>query len=225
MAIVRRKPRNSSLRFQTFLDSSDITTRTPEKSLVHGLKKAGGRNAYGRITVRHHGGGAYRKYRMIDFKRIHKDVPGVVKTVEYDPNRNVRIGLVNYRNGGKSYMLLPDGIGVGSNVVSSAQAEAKVGNSLPLRNIPVGFMVHNIEIAPGSGAKLARSAGTSAQFAAKTDDGYATLRMPSGEKEWYYLIAGLLSVYWVMQIIKILPGVKQEVRVTEVLDQLFVVWL
>ena len=181
MAITRRKPRNSSLRFQTFLDSSDITTNTPEKSLVIGLKKGGGRNAYGRITVRHHGGGATRKYRMIDFKRTQKDVKGRVATVEYDPNRNVRIGLVIYENGAKAYMLLPEGVVVGHAVIASQGAEAKVGNSLPLRNIPVGFMVHNIEIAPGSGGKLARSAGTSSQFVSKTEDGYATLRMPSGE--------------------------------------------
>jgi len=181
MAITRRKPRNSSLRFQTFLDSSDITTNTPEKSLVIGLKKGGGRNSYGRITVRHRGGGATRKYRMVDFKRIQKDVNGRVTTVEYDPNRNVRIGLVVYENGAKAYMLLPDGVAVGHSVISSQTAEAKVGNSLPLRNIPVGFMVHNIEIIPGSGGKLARSAGTSSQFVSKTEDGYATLRMPSGE--------------------------------------------
>ncbi len=181
MAINRRKPRSASLRFQTFLDSSDITTNVPAKGLVIGLKKGGGRNAYGRITVRHHGGGAVRKYRMIDFKRTQKDVNGRIATVEYDPNRNVRIGLVVYENGAKTYMLLPDGINVGHKVIASQNAEAKVGNSLPLRNIPVGFMVHNIEIAPGSGGKLARSAGTSSQFVSKTEDGYATLRMPSGE--------------------------------------------
>lgn len=182
MAIVRRKPRNASLRFQTFLDSSDITTNVPEKSLVRGLRKSGGRNSYGRITVRHRGGGALRKYRVIDFKRVTKDVPGRVTTIEYDPNRNVRIGLVTYKNGAKSYMLLPEGITVGSAIISSAQAEAKIGNSLPLRNIPVGFTVHNVEITPGSGGKLARSAGASTQFAAKTEDGYAILRMPSGEQ-------------------------------------------
>lgn len=181
MAIVRRKPRNSSLRFQTFLDSSDITTNVPEKSLVKGLKKVGGRNSYGRITCRHKGGGAFRKYRMIDFKRTNKDVAGTVKSVEYDPNRNVRIGLVAFKNGAKSYMLLPEGLLVGSAVLASTQAEAKVGNSLPLANIPVGFTIHNIEIIPGSGGKIARSAGSSAQLAAKTDDGYAILRMPSGE--------------------------------------------
>jgi len=180
MAIVRRKPRNPSLRFQSFLSSEDITQKKPEKRLVHGLKKKAGRNIYGRITVRHRGGGAMRRYRLIDFKRQVRDVEGRVATVEYDPNRNVRIGLVVYKNGAKSYMLLPSGVTVGSKVIASAQAEARVGNSLPLRNIPVGFMVHNIEMRPGSGGKLARSAGTSAQFTAKTDE-YATLKMPSGE--------------------------------------------
>ncbi len=181
MAIIRRKPRSASLRFQTFLDSSDITTNKPEKGLVVGLRKRGGRNSYGRITVRHHGGGALRKYRLIDFKRVTKDVPGKVVSVEYDPNRNVRIGLISFNNGAKSYMLLPDGLKVGSVVMAGLSAEAKVGNSLPLKNIPIGFLVHNIEIVPGSGGKLVRSAGSSAQFVAKTDDGYATLRMPSGE--------------------------------------------
>ncbi len=180
MAIVTRKPRNSSLRFQTYLDSSDITTSTPEKSLVVGLRKQGGRNAYGRITVRHRGGGAMQKYRMIDFKRGHHDIPGTVTTVEYDPSRNVRIGLVVYANGAKAYILLPQDVTVGSTIVAGKEVEAKVGNSLPLRSIPVGFMVHNIEITPGSGGKLARSAGTSCQLMAKADD-YATLKMPSGE--------------------------------------------
>lgn len=146
-----------------------------------GLRKHGGRNAYGRITVRHRGGGALRKYRLIDFKRTIKDVPGKIVTVEYDPNRNVRIGLVSFNNGAKTYMLLPEGLKVGSPVMAGINAEAKVGNSLPLRNIPIGFLVHNVEIVPGSGGKLVRSAGLSAQFVAKTDDGYATLRMPSGE--------------------------------------------
>ena len=181
MAIVRRKPRNASLRFQSFLSSDDITTTKPEKSLVVGLKKTGGRNAYGRITTRHRGGGAARKYRMVDFKRSERDIEGKIATVEYDPNRNVRIGLVVYKNGAKTYTLLPEGLGVGSAILASENAEAKVGNSLPLRNIPLGFMVHNIEIRPGSGGKIARSAGTASQFLAKTDDGYATLRMPSGE--------------------------------------------
>lgn len=180
MAIVKRKPRNSSLRFQTFIDSTDITTNKPERSLVMGLRKKGGRNAYGRITVRHKGGGAARKYRLIDFKRSERDVVGTLTTVEYDPNRNVRIGLVSYANGAKGYILLPEELRVGSQVIASEKADARVGNALPLSRIPVGFMVHNIEMTPGSGGKLVRGAGTSAQLMAKTEE-HATLKMPSGE--------------------------------------------
>ena len=180
MAIVKRKPRNSSLRFQTFIDSTDITTNKPERSLVVGLRKKGGRNAYGRITVRHIGGGAARKYRLIDFKRSERDVIGTLTTVEYDPNRNVRIGLVSYANGAKGYILLPEELRVGNQVIASEKADARVGNALPLSRIPVGFMVHNIEMTPGSGGKLVRGAGTSAQLMAKTEE-HATLKMPSGE--------------------------------------------
>jgi len=180
MAIVKRKPRSASLRFQTFLDNSDITKRSPEKSLVIGLKKSGGRNAYGRITTRHIGGGAARKYRMVDFKRLDREMEGKIVAVEYDPNRNVRLGLVIFPNGAKRYHLLPDGLTVGSRMIASQSAEAKVGNSMPLANVPVGFMVHNVEMRPGSGGKLARSAGTSIQLMAKSDE-YATLKMPSGE--------------------------------------------
>lgn len=180
MKVQKRKPRSSAQRFQSFLDSKDITAKKPLKKLVRGLRKKGGRNVYGRITVRHRGGGASRKYRIIDFKREIRNIPGQVATIEYDPNRNVRIGLVVYENGAKAYMLLPETLGVGSPVLASDNAEAKVGNAMPLRNIPVGFIVHNIELRPGSGGKIARSAGTSAQLVAK-DDTYATLRVPSGE--------------------------------------------
>ncbi len=180
MAIIKRKPTNPSLRFQTFLSSVDITTTKPEKSLIVGLRKKAGRNSYGRITVRHRGGGAHKNYRIIDFKRSVRDIEGVISTVEYDPNRNVRIGLVVYRNGVKRYILLPETLKVGSVVVAGFNVEAKVGNALPLRKVPVGFVVHNIEARPGEGGKYARSAGTSAQLIAKTDD-YATLKMPSGE--------------------------------------------
>jgi large subunit ribosomal protein L2 len=168
------------LRFQTFLETGDITKKRPEKSLVVGLKKSGGRNAYGRITVRHRGGGAQRKYRMIDFARSEREVPGTIAAIEYDPNRNVRVGLVHYKNGSKKYILMPDGLRVGDAVAAGVTAEAKVGNCLPLKNIPVGFTVHNVEMTPGSGGKLARSAGASVQFIAKTEE-YATLKMPSGE--------------------------------------------
>ena len=180
MGIITRKPRNPSLRFQTFLDTGDITKRTPERSLVVGLKKKGGRNAYGRITVRHHGGGANQRYRVIDFKRAEHDVPGTVIAIEYDPNRNVRIGLVAYRNGAKRYVLLPAGLHVGDQIMAGINAEAKVGNATAIKNIPVGFEIHNIEMVPGSGGKLVRSAGLAAQIMGKTDT-HATLKMPSGE--------------------------------------------
>lgn len=180
MAIRKRRPRNSSLRFQTFIDTSDLTKKKPEKSLVVGLKKSGGRNTHGRITVRHRGGGALRRYRLIDFNRKERDIVGKVTAVEYDPNRNVRIALVSYINGAKKYILMPDGLSVGSTVVAGQTVDAKVGNCLPLKQIPVGFTVHNVEITPGSGGKFARSAGTSVQYVAKTDE-HATLKMPSGE--------------------------------------------
>jgi len=180
MAIIKRKPRNPSLRFQTFLSSDDITTTKPEKSLVVGLKRKAGRNAHGRITVRHRGGGAQKSYRIIDFKRSIRDVEGRVSTVEYDPNRNVRIGLVAYTNGVKAYILLPEKVKVGTIVSAGQDVEAKPGNAMPLRKVPVGFTIHNIEVRPGEGGTFARSAGTSAQIMAKTGD-YATLRMPSSE--------------------------------------------
>ncbi len=180
MAIIKRKPRNPSLRFQTFLSSADVTTTKPEKSLVVGLKRKAGRNAHGRITVRHRGGGAQKSYRIIDFKRSIRDVEGTVSTVEYDPNRNVRIGLVVYKNGVKAYILLPEKVKVGTVISAGQDVEAKPGNAMPLRKIPVGFTIHNIEVRPGEGGTFARSAGTSAQVMAKTGD-YVTLRMPSTE--------------------------------------------
>ena len=180
MAIVKRKPRNSSLRSQQFMCNKDLTKKEPEKALLAPLKKSGGRNVYGRITVRHRGGGAKRLYRLVDFKRIYKDVEGVVKAFEYDPNRNVPIALIVYKNGAKSYILCPEGLKVGDTIISSDKAEAKIGNSLPLKNIPVGFFVHNVELYPGQGGKFARSAGTSVQLVAREGD-RAILKMPSGE--------------------------------------------
>jgi large subunit ribosomal protein L2 len=180
MAIILRKPRNSSLRFQSFLSSKDLTTKKAEKSLVVGLRKKGGRNSYGRITVRHRGGGAFRKYRIVDFARRERNIEGTVMSIEYDPNRNVRIGLVVYGNGVKNYILLPEKLTVGSKVYSGENAEPKVGNCMPLSMVPAGFFVHNVELAPGRGGKIARGAGTSAQIMGKSD-GYATLKMPSGE--------------------------------------------
>lgn len=180
MAIITRKPRNASLRFQTFLSNDDLTTSKPQKSLVVGLRKTGGRNSYGRITSRHMGGGARRKYRIIDFKRNVFDVPAKVVTVEYDPNRNVRIGLLHYVNGDKRYILLPDTLKVGDVIVSGKEVEARIGNCTTLAQIPVGFFVHNVELHPGRGGVFARSAGMSVQIMAKSDD-HATLKMPSGE--------------------------------------------
>jgi len=178
--IHKRKPRSPSQRTQSYVGSEDITKKKPERRLTKGLHKKGGRGVYGRITVRHRGGGAKRKYRMVDFARKVRGVEGKVAAIEYDPNRNVRIGLIFYANGAKHYMLLPNGVRVGSTVIAGEDVEPKVGHSLPLDNIPMGFMVHNIEITPGSGGKFARSAGTAAQLVAKEGD-YATLKMPSGE--------------------------------------------
>lgn len=186
MTIVKRKPRTPSLRFQTFVSSEDITKTTPNKNLTVGLRKSGGRNAYGRITVRHRGGGARKKYRIIDFFRSVRDVQGTVIAVEYDPNRNTRIGLVSYLNGEQRYILLPEGLKVGNKVMAGASVEAKPGNATSLRTIPVGYTIHNIEVRPGSGGKLARSAGTSVQLMAKTDE-HATLKMPSGEIRMVHL--------------------------------------
>lgn len=180
MAIVSRKPRNSSLRTQKFMSFKDLTKKDPEKGLVTSLCKSGGRNVYGRITVRHRGGGAKRLYRLIDFKRGQKDVPGIVKAIEYDPNRNVTIALIVYQNGAKRYVLRPNTLEVGHKIISSAKADAKVGNSLPLKNIPIGFFVHNVELYPGQGGKFARSAGAAIQLVAKEND-LAILKMPSGE--------------------------------------------
>ncbi len=180
MTIIRRKPQNSSLRFQTFVGYEDLNKKDPERSLVKGLRKHGGRNTYGRITVRHRGGGARRLYRIIDFNRTERDMPGKIIAVEYDPNRNVRIGLVIFPSGRKRYVLMPQGLSVGSILEAGDAVEARVGNCLPLRSIPVGFVVHNVEMQPGSGGKLARSAGTSIQLVAR-EDNYAKLKMPSGE--------------------------------------------
>lgn len=180
MPIVTRKPRNSSLRTQQYLVDKDLSRKAPEKSLLAPLRKTGGRNAYGRITTRHRGGGAKKHYRLIDFTRIEKDISGVVKAFEYDPNRNLPIALVFYKNGAKHYMLKPEGLAVGDEVLASTKAEAKIGNCLPLKLIPLGFFVHNVELYPGRGGKFARSAGAKVQLVAK-EDGMATLKMPSGE--------------------------------------------
>ena len=180
MGIKSYSPYTPSRRHMTGSDFSEITTATPEKSLVVSLNKNAGRNNQGKITVRHRGGGSRRKYRIIDFKRRKDDIPGTVKTIEYDPNRTANIALVAYADGEKAYILAPEGLKVGMKIQNGANAEVRVGNCLPLSEIPVGTMIHNIELYPGKGGQLVRSAGNGAQLMAK-EGKYATLRLPSGE--------------------------------------------
>jgi large subunit ribosomal protein L2 len=173
-------PTSAGRRNMTTPDFSDITTSTPEKSLLRKLKKHGGRNNQGRLTVRHKGGGHKQRYRVIDFKRDKVNIPAVVKTIEYDPNRNARICLLQYADGEKRYILAPLGMKVGVSLMSGAAAEVKNGNALPLRAIPLGTMVHNVEMTPGRGGQIGRSAGVQIQVLAK-EGKYCTLRLPSGE--------------------------------------------
>ena len=181
MGIKKYNPYTPSRRQMTGLDYSAVTKKTPEKSLTDSLKKNAGRNNQGKITVRHQGGGNRRKYRIIDFKRNGKDgIPAKVIGVEYDPNRTANIALICYADGEKAYILAPEGLTDGMEVMSGPQAEAKLGNCLPLSNIPVGTQVHNIEMIPGKGGQMVRAAGGSAQLMAK-EGKYATLRLPSGE--------------------------------------------
>jgi large subunit ribosomal protein L2 len=180
MALIQRKPTSPGRRFQTVSDFSEITRTEPEKSLVESLRKSGGRNNVGRRTLRHRGGGHKRLYRRIDFKRDKLEVPAKVASIEYDPNRSARIALLHYLDGEKRYILAPVGLQVGDEVVSSAEADIKPGNSLPLANIPSGTMVHNVELKPQKGGQLARSAGAAVQLMAK-EGKYATLKLPSGE--------------------------------------------
>ena len=175
------KPTSPGRRFVTYADFAEITKTEPEKSLVEGLKKSGGRNANGRKTARHRGGGAKRLYRKIDFKRNRKDgVPAKVAAIEYDPNRSSYIALLHYADGEKSYILAPNRLRVGMTVQSGAGSDITVGNAMPLAAMPVGTLVHNVELQPGRGAQLGRSAGTGIQLMAK-EGGMATLRLPSGE--------------------------------------------
>ncbi len=180
MAIKHYKPTTPGRRGMTSMDYSGLSKVEPEKSLLEPLKKKSGRNSYGRITVRHRGGGNRRKYRVIDFKRERFGVPATVKTLEYDPNRTAFIALVEYEDGEKRYIIAPVGLKVGDTVVSGPDADIVPGNALPLKNIPVGTFLHNVELHPGRGAQLARSAGNMAQLMAK-ENGYALLRLPSGE--------------------------------------------
>ena len=174
------KPTSPGRRFQTRSTFEEITTDKPHKPLLESKLRISGRNSQGRMTVRHRGGGAKRAYRRIDFKRDKWNVPAKLATVEYDPNRSARIGLLHYADGEKRYMLVPNGLGVGDTVVAGPGAEARTGNALPLRNIPLGTTIHNIELVPGKGAQMVRSAGTAAQLLAKEGD-HAQIRMPSGE--------------------------------------------
>jgi large subunit ribosomal protein L2 len=180
MAIKKHKPTSPGRRFATWSDRAEVTRSEPEKSLVRGLKKSGGRNTHGRITSRHRGGGAKRRYRVIDFKRQKDGIPAKVASIEYDPNRTAYIALLHYADGEKRYILAPSRLRVGTTVVSGPDADITVGNALPLRNIPTGTVVHNVELTPGRGGQMGRSAGTSIQLMAKEGD-RATLRLPSGE--------------------------------------------
>ncbi len=181
MAIRSFKPTTNARRRMSTLVNEEITTSTPEKSLLVSLGKNGGRNNQGKITVRHHGGGVKRKYRIIDFKRDKRDILGKVATIEYDPNRSANIALINYVDGEKRYIIAPKDLKVGMSVVSGENVDIKVGNALPLKNIPVGTTVHNIELKPGKGAELARSAGSSAQILGR-EGNYVMLRLSSGEQ-------------------------------------------
>lgn len=180
MGIKKFKPTSPGIRQMTVSTFEEITKKEPEKSLTVTLTKNAGRNAHGRITVRHRGGGAKRKYRIIDFKRNKDGIQGRVASIEYDPNRSANIALINYADGEKRYIIAPHNLKVGDVIESGENADIKIGNALPLRNIPVGTVVHNIELKAGKGGQLARSAGNSAQLMAK-EGNYATLRLPSGE--------------------------------------------
>ena len=180
MSIKVFKPTTNARRSMSVTDYSDLSKVAPEKSLLKPLQKNSGRNSYGRITVRHRGGGNRRKYRVIDFKRTKFDIEATVKTLEYDPNRSAHIALIEYTDGEKAYILAPVGLKVGDKVVAGPAADIKPGNALPLVNIPVGTFVHNVELYPGKGGQLARAAGNAAQLMAK-EGAYALLRLPSGE--------------------------------------------
>ena len=180
MALKKYKPTSPGRRFMSVSTFEEVTKTTPEKSLTEPLKRKGGRNNTGRITTRHQGGGHKRRYRVIDFKRTKDGVPAKVAAIEYDPNRSARIALLHYLDGAKAYIIAPARLRVGAMVESGPNADIKPGNALPLENMPTGTMVHNVELKPGQGAKMARSAGASVQLVAK-DEGYGVLRLPSGE--------------------------------------------
>ncbi|HNY71983.1 MAG TPA: 50S ribosomal protein L2 [Syntrophales bacterium] len=186
MAIKTYKPTSPGRRFQTCSDFEEITASIPEKSLLRPLRKSGGRNANGRMTSRHIGGGHKRRYRIIDFRRDKLDIPARVASIEYDPNRSARIALLNYVDGEKRYILAPDKIAVGDVVISGERADIKAGNSIPLKNIPLGTLIHNVELKVGRGGQIIRSAGSYGQLMAK-EGGYAQVRLPSGEVRKIFL--------------------------------------
>ena len=225
MGIKTYNPYTPSRRNMTGSDFSEITKKTPEKSLLVSLQKNAGRNNQGKITERHQGGGNRKKYRLVDFKRNKKDgIPAKVVGIEYDPNRTANIALICYADGEKSYILAPEGLTDGMTVVSGAEAEIRVGNCLPLANIPVGTQVHNIELLPGKGGQLARSAGMSAQLMAK-EGKYATLRLPSGEMRMVPINCRATVGVVGNGDHNLLTLVKQDVSVTWVSAQQFVVLL
>lgn len=180
MGIKKLSPTSPARRYQTYLTNDDLTTDKPYKPLLETKKRTSGRNNLGRMTVRHRGGGHKRHYRIIDFKRDKTGIPGKVATIEYDPNRSARIALVNYADGEKRYIIAPVGLQVGQTILSGPEADILTGNALPIKNIPLGTQIHNIELKPGKGAQMARSAGSFAQLVAK-EGGMAQLRLPSGE--------------------------------------------
>ena len=186
MAIKKYKPTSPGRRFQTTFDFDEITCWEPEKRLLRPCKKTGGRNVYGRMTSRHRGGGHKRRYRVIDFRREKVDIPAKVASIEYDPNRTARIALLHYADGEKRYIVAPTNLTVGSQVISSENADILPGNTLPLRNIPLGTLIHNLEIKVGRGGQLIRSAGTYGQLTAKEGD-YGLVRLPSGEVRKIFL--------------------------------------
>jgi large subunit ribosomal protein L2 len=186
MGVKVHKPTSAGRRFQTVLDFSEISRNNPERSLLHPLKKTGGRNSYGRITSRYIGGGHKRRYRVIDFKREKMDIPARVASIEYDPNRSAFIALLHYLDGEKRYILAPLSLQVGDRVVTSDRADIKPGNALPLKNIPLGTQIHNVEVKPGKGGQVIRSAGAAGQLMAK-EGKYGHIKLPSGEVRLFHL--------------------------------------
>src|SRR5512136_3056573 len=186
MTIKTYRPSSAAIRFRTTLDNSDLSSERPLKGLTQYKKRISGRNNKGHLTIRHRGGGHKKLYRMIDFRRDKRDIPAKVVSLEYDPNRSARIALLAYLDGEKRYILAPDGLAVGATVVAGDSADILIGNSLPLKNIPLGTMIHNIELKKGKGGQMARAAGTAAQLLAK-EAGYAQIKMPSGETRMVHL--------------------------------------